>query len=368
MPIVSLAELGEDVLAAVMRSLANPICPAAAIVLSSACRMIRDLPTIHDQLWQLRRDYSTVTALCSKIQITCRGLAVQLSSTPNSPLRMSALRERAMPWSNVNGFSQTLPRRDGLDVLTPYESLETQGMRLEWSKRRINELDCHALSALSRCGSLKRVQGLALGSNMLGDAGMIAWCQGIETGSLIALEDLWLSRNGLGGVGLAALAAAITLGALQRLKGLFLSGNAIEDYGAASLAEAMCTGGLPQLAQLRLDSNCIGDKGLESLATAVASGKALSKCEKLHIQRNRVQVRGMVALAEAGSTGGMPACKLINVSLNDLGSCGVNALAQAIRLGAWPHLQHLYVGPRANSSLEEACAARGIIGCRMQSV
>ena len=61
------------------------------------------------------------------------------------------------------------------------------------------------------------MQGLALNSNQIGDAGITALATAVGNGALPALEQLELTSNQIGDVGLSALASACASGALDHL-------------------------------------------------------------------------------------------------------------------------------------------------------
>ena len=53
------------------------------------------------------------------------------------------------------------------------------------------------------------------------------------------LQTLWLNDNNIGDAGLTALAEAVESGALASLESLFLNGNGIGDEGMSALAKAI---------------------------------------------------------------------------------------------------------------------------------
>ena len=99
------------------------------------------------------------------------------------------------------------------------------------------------------------VQELRLQYNNIGNAGLTAFAEAVESGALPQLEDLRLHYNQIGDVGMQALAGAVSKGALASLKTLSLYGNQIGDTGLSALAKAITPGpsgkgALPQLETL----------------------------------------------------------------------------------------------------------------------
>ena len=80
-------------------------------------------------------------------------------------------------------------------------------------------------------GALVNLTLLGLPSNLIGDAGMIAFANAIKPtpqnpmGALPRLEDLFLNQNAIGDAGVTALAGAITRGSLPALSSVGLAGN-----------------------------------------------------------------------------------------------------------------------------------------------
>jgi hypothetical protein len=60
-------------------------------------------------------------------------------------------------------------------------------------------------------------QGLGLGGNQIGDAGLTALAKAVESGALASLKELNLWNNHIGDAGLSALAEAMGKGALDHL-------------------------------------------------------------------------------------------------------------------------------------------------------
>ena len=68
-------------------------------------------------------------------------------------------------------------------------------------------------------------QGLGLGGDQIGDAGLTALAKAVESGTLPQLKQLWLSENKIGDMGVSALADTLGKGALPQLRNVYLDGN-----------------------------------------------------------------------------------------------------------------------------------------------
>jgi hypothetical protein len=90
-------------------------------------------------------------------------------------------------------------------------------------------------------------QGLGLGGNQIGDAGLTALAKAVESGALASCQKLYLSANKIGEVGLSAFASACASGALPALQELELHTNRIGDAGMSAFASACASGALDHL-------------------------------------------------------------------------------------------------------------------------
>ena len=90
------------------------------------------------------------------------------------------------------------------------------------------------------------MQVLELGSNQIGDTGMISLADALGKGALPNLKQLVLGNvlggNNIGDEGMKALAEAVSKGALAALETLGLGDNAIGDAGMSALAKAITPG------------------------------------------------------------------------------------------------------------------------------
>ena len=96
------------------------------------------------------------------------------------------------------------------------------------------------------------MERLSLGTNAIGDAGLIAFADALEKGALPALKDLYLWHNQIGDEGMKALMAAANRGGLAKLKEFYANGNAFGAEGAVALAGAINEGNLPSLTKMRV--------------------------------------------------------------------------------------------------------------------
>ena len=102
------------------------------------------------------------------------------------------------------------------------------------------------------------MQGLALNSNQIGDAGITALATAVGNGALAQCTFINLSMNQIGDAGLSALAGALSSRALASLEVLNLRGNQIGDAGLSALAAAVGEGALASLKELIADHGPLG--------------------------------------------------------------------------------------------------------------
>ena len=90
-------------------------------------------------------------------------------------------------------------------------------------------------------------------------------------------KELRFQRSGWGPQDGVAFAKVLPF--CRRVRGLLLSFNAIGDEGCVAIADAVAAGALPELTYLGLQANGIGDVGCRALAAAIRGG-ALPKLGK----------------------------------------------------------------------------------------
>jgi Leucine-rich repeat (LRR) protein len=102
----------------------------------------------------------------------------------------------------------------------------------------------------------------------------------------VPCSQLNLGSNRIGDAGLVALAGTLSSGALPSLKQLFLQGNQISDDGFATLMPLLNKDGkLSGLTGFGIGSG-ITDKGMKEFADILSSG-ALDHLKNLHLGNNK---------------------------------------------------------------------------------
>ena len=127
----------------------------------------------------------------------------------------------------------------------------------------------------------------------------------------------------------------------------------VGDAGASALANALGQGAMPRLEQLALTNAGIANVGMVALAPAV---KQLPALESLDVAGNPFRNTGLAALlappapppTTAGAPpppppGPLPTLTWLNVSHTLINANGCRDLANALRNGALPALQRLFV-------------------------
>lgn len=145
---------------------------------------------------------------------------------------------------------------------------------------------------------------LKLSSRRIGGAGAIALAQACASGALGSLKYLSLSLNGLGDAGIIAFADGIKptpenpMGALGNVEYLSLEGNQIGDEGMAAFSAVISSGALDRLTRLELQYNQIGNDGMKAFFAALGSG-TLGALTKLQLAGNLVSDAGISAFCAA---------------------------------------------------------------------
>ncbi|KAM9772486.1 NACHT, LRR and PYD domains-containing protein 3-like isoform 1-T3 [Syngnathus typhle] len=271
---------------------------------------------------------------CNLSKKSCKALASVLSSP-------CSLRELDLSW---NDFGD-----DGLEALVaglakPQCTLQVLTL---WDCE-LSKKSCEALaSVLSSPSSLRE---LDLGYNNLGDDGLEALAAGLAKlqcalqvlklygcklskkscealasvlSSPSSLRELNLSDNDLGDDGLEALAAGLAKPqcALQVLK---LEECKLSKKSCEALASVLSSPG--SLSELDLGDNDLRDYGLEALAAGLA--KPQCTLQVLRLKWCNLSKKSCEALASVLSSPG--SLRKLNLSRNDLGDDGVEALAAGL--------------------------------------
>lgn len=190
------------------------------------------------------------------------------------------------------------------------------------------------LGMLLQSRSLMLLETLVLYKNELGDEGMLALLGGIDCGAVPCLRTLNLGKNNVGAPGAATIARALRRGALPSLTKLDLGGNKLGDEGLAVLAPPLRVH--LHIARLHVGDNCIGDKGLAALLGAPATSGTLPSLLQLWLSDNELSDAGCATLASALRAGAMPRLQRIYLKGN---SCATREGIEAVPLGKHEHAQ-----------------------------
>ena len=253
--VVELIALSHDELGVIVDGLADPLQPVVAVALSSTCKGLRT--PLQAALEVLKQQHERVNALRPKL--------------------------RAAPSSCVllRNMEKLMLHNSGLTA----DDVATIGMIL-------------------RSRGLPRLNTLFLASNPhIGDAGILALCEGLFRGSVPSLRKLNIHSSQIGPVGAEALATALGRGALPGLCSLVLNSNSIGNQGTAALAAPLRK--LPALSRLRLARCDLGDEGLASLVTSLGKDDFKS-LEVLSLVGNKITDAGTAKLVAAINAGGLP--------------------------------------------------------------
>ena len=172
--------------------------------------------------------------------------ALKLSSVRHSIINMH---DRIQSVLQLENPPFDIPRREICKLTT-----------LRLKNKNLNPTHMTTFSRAIANGALGALRQLALDSNQIGDAGIIAFANAIKPtpqnpmGALGSLVKLDLYRNRIGDVGMQSFASAVASGALPLLEQLFLFNNAIGDAGLAAFADAIAANGaLPALKEVWVD-------------------------------------------------------------------------------------------------------------------
>ena len=160
------------------------------------------------------------------------------------------------------------------------------------------------------------------------DEAAFSIAESLTPGHARALEMVRLGGT-MGPDGAAALFDALGRGGAPRLQALHLSGTRLGDEGASALAyDLLRGGGCSRLRELQLDHCTIGDAGAAALGEALRDGAAPS-LQNLWLGGNRIGDYGAEALAMAVTPGGGRALGLRRLALHSNAISDVGALAVA---------------------------------------
>jgi len=276
-----LLDLSHDEQSIVTHELCDPLRPLLAVHLSSTAKGL--WVPMQEQLAELRQRHADAAALARAWGMSCAALAdavyLELGRHSNKPLTLAHWR--------------------------------TLGM-------------------LVGCGSLPRLEGLAIFRDDNGDEGVVSLADGLRRGRLPSLRALVLDNIQIGPQAATALAPALTKRALPSLNGLGLSGSPLGNAGLAALLHALRQ--LPPLKMFGLSGTSIGDEGVASLVAQPTAG-ALKSLEGMYLNDNQITDAGCATLASALRGGALPALKTL-----DLGRSPVSEEATEAVLASRPGL------------------------------
>jgi len=259
-----LLDLSHDEQSIVTHELCDPLRPLLAVHLSSTAKGL--WVPMQEQLAELRQRHADAAALARAWGMSCAALAdavyLELGRHSNKPLTLAHWR--------------------------------TLGM-------------------LVGCGSLPRLEGLAIFRDDNGDEGVVSLADGLRRGRLPSLQVLSLWDAQIGPQGATALASALTKRALPSLEFLSLGGNPLGDAGLAALLPALRQ--LPSLKMLYLEQTNIGDEGVASLVAQPTAG-ALKSLERLNLACNQITDAGCATLASALRGGALKALNKLELVRN----------------------------------------------------
>ena len=209
-----LLDLSHDEVSIVTHELCDPLRPLLAVHLSSTAKGLRE--AMEEQLAELKQQTQQAAALAALCGRSCAQLRdaaeLNLGAFLNRPLTLAHWR---------------------------------------------------TLGTLARCGSLPRLDMLAINGSDDGDEGVALLADGLRRGRLPSLRCLTLTDAQIGPQGATALAPALTKRALPSLEILNLGDNLLGGAGLTALAPALRQ--LPKLETLFLEGNQITDQGVASL-------------------------------------------------------------------------------------------------------
>lgn len=223
-----------------------------------------------------------------------------------------------------------------------------------------NEIGPDGAASMSTSRTLVNLRALDLSNNAMGASGAAALA--LST-NLASLRSLNLSENGLGLQGLELLAHS---GKTDNLEALDISSNGFGSRGAMVLGSSSFS---RRLVSLNVSDNDLGDAGL----VALLNGPQLSTLHVLDVAQNGLTAAGTKLLAAAP-----PQLSRLDISRNELGSDGAQALGEALPslriqslavggtgLGAEGLTEVLRAGGGRLTELVADAAGVGVDGARM---
>ena len=297
----------DDVLLIAFGPMADPLLPAAAVALSSTCRVVwrAARPTLR----ALKAWHAGAGALCGKIGSQPQARHLPIECSPAGLKKAEALCFK-------NGAALTPADAATLGHLIECGSFSGLGS-LDLDNTRLDRAGVRTVVQGIAGGTLPRLRSINFGNHEVGDAVLVALASSLgadPTNVLPWLTELHLYGTSVGDEGVCELLTAATVGALPRLELLSLDGNkGVRSRSAVTLVDACAQGALPRLRDLKLAWTSIDDVAVAVMAKAGASG-GFARLEGLHVEGNDgITLEGVDALAAALEAGAFPA--LMHLSL-----------------------------------------------------
>ncbi|CAB9516083.1 Ribonuclease inhibitor [Seminavis robusta] len=230
-----------------------------------------------------------------------------------------------------------------------------------------NDLDRHETQCLNRIASSQDLQEIYICENQIGDAGVLALCQGLKDNQSVckldlrsndigvegalalqelvkhtkSLKALYLANNDLGNVGTEALVSGLQDDGCV-LERLDISENNIDSTGAKAVAGMLMTNGSIQ--ELNLAFNSIGDEGAAMIAGALVHNTTVTL---LSLKRNSISNQG--ALAFATQLPKMRGLKELIMTKNYIDPCGAAKLLDGLKNNM--DLEYLHVEEKVSQPI-----------------
>lgn len=185
-----------------------------------------------------------------------------------------------------------------------------------------SELDgTKRLDQLGQALAKTKVRYLSLCNCQINEKGIRAlFSMGISP----SLEFLDLRYNELGDEGVTALSDAIQSDECSSVKTLLLRNCDISDLGALEISEFLTRG----LYELDLSGNEIGDEGVNAITQAMIVMGASCKTKYLDLRENKIGDEGAISLSLAMAS--TDCLQQLNLSKNEIGNAGCELLAHVL--------------------------------------
>ena len=280
-----LGALSHDELGMIFDGLADPLDPAVAVALSSACLGLRT--PLRAALEVLQQRHEKAKALCHKLGVVPGGEAaypgddtVQVRSCKELSAAHTLFGD-GLTTDNMATLSMIL-RTNGLKTLSrltihghyqaPIGHFQASLGRRGPGPAAIGTETVQALFEGLGRGAAPSLYYLNLGSNRFGPAGAEALAAALRRGAMPELNVLVLDENPIGDQGVAALATPLRKHTTLRL--LHIGGCGVGDEGVTTLVVGLGKDDFKALEQFYLNNNNnITDAGCATLVSAIDGGR-----------------------------------------------------------------------------------------------